>query len=64
MKRIRSLAFVVNEEKPGAMELARTLIAMAKEAGVKTRGPARTHITQAALRGVDACCVIGVCSPY
>ena len=37
MKPIRQLAFVVNEDKPGAVELARALMAVAKAAGVRPR---------------------------
>ena len=34
MKPLRKLAFVVNEEKPGAPELARELIAITRRAGL------------------------------
>ena len=59
MKRIRHLAFVVNEEKPGAPELGRTLMAVAKQCGVKVKRSPRAPLTKGFLRGVDACCVIG-----
>ena len=59
MKPIRKLAFVVNEDKPGATELARTLMAVAKQAGVKVKLTARFPVTHGYLRGLDACCVIG-----
>ncbi len=59
MEPIRRLAFVVNEQKVGALELAETLAAMAKRAGTEF-----THINHFPLpgnflRGFDACCVIG-----
>ncbi len=59
MSPIRHLAFVVNEQKAGAPELAATLIQLAIEAGVTVK---RTHIFPVAngyLKGQDACCVIG-----
>lgn len=59
MKPIRKLAFVVNEDKPGAAELARTLMAVAKQAAVKLKLTSRFPIAHGFLRGVDACCVIG-----
>jgi len=59
MKPIRKLAFVVNEDKAGAADLARTLAVVAKQAGVKTRQTTSFPLTRGALRGVDACCVIG-----
>ncbi|HNC23343.1 MAG TPA: NAD(+)/NADH kinase [Opitutaceae bacterium] len=59
MKPIRKLAFVVNEDKSGALELAQTLMAVAKQAGVKCRLTHHSPLGRGALRGVDACCVIG-----
>jgi len=59
MKPIRKLAFVVNEDKPGASDLARTLMAVAKQAGVKLRKTTRFTLPRRFLAGVDACCVIG-----
>ena len=59
MKPIRKLAFVVNDDKPGASDLARTLMAVAREAGVKVKETARLQLARGFLRGVDACCVIG-----
>ena len=59
MSPIRKLAFVVNEPKPGAPELADALIALAHKAGVTTRR-ARSHpVENDFLTGQDACCVIG-----
>ncbi len=59
MKPLRSLAFVLNAEKPGASELARELIALAKTAGVTCKQTARFPIARGWLTGCDACCVIG-----
>ncbi|MEY4939114.1 MAG: hypothetical protein RIQ93_849, partial [Verrucomicrobiota bacterium] len=59
MKPIRLLAFVVNEEKDGAMALAKELVALAREAGVKTKQTTRFPLQRDFLRGWDACCVIG-----
>ncbi|MEO6873214.1 MAG: NAD(+)/NADH kinase [Opitutaceae bacterium] len=59
MKPIRKLAFVVNEDKSGALNLARTLVAVAKLAGVKTKLTTRSPLSRGFLRGADACCVIG-----
>ena len=59
MKPIRKLAFVVNDDKPGALDLARTLMAVAKPCGVKLKLTTRLTLARGFLRGVDACCVIG-----
>jgi len=59
MPTIRSIAFVVNDDKSGAGELARTLVTMAKQAGVKVRQTKRYPIRAGFLHGCDACCVIG-----
>jgi NAD+ kinase len=59
MKPIRKLAFVVNEEKSGAPEIARTLVAAARNAGVKLKQTTRFPIPRGYLDGYDACCVIG-----
>ncbi len=59
MKPLRSLAFVTNAEKPGAPELERELLALAKAAGVKTKHTSRLAIPRGWLAGCDACCVIG-----
>jgi NAD+ kinase len=59
MKPIRQLAVVVNGEKPGALELARELTALARRAGVKLRQTSRFPLHAGFLRGCDACCVIG-----
>jgi NAD+ kinase len=60
MSPIRRLAFVVNQEKPGAAELARELIAIARTVGVrriKSR-PAR-KLPHGYFKGCDAGCIIG-----
>ena len=59
MKPIRKLAVVVNEEKEGAPELARELIAMAKRAKVSLKQTTRFPLPKGYLSGCDACCVIG-----
>ena len=59
MKPIRKLAFVVNGEKPGAVELARTLMGQARAAGVRLKQTTRFPLAAGYLRGFDACCVIG-----
>ncbi len=59
MTPIRRLAFVVNEQKPGACELAEGLIAIAAAAGVATRVTRAFPLPAAHLADVDACCVIG-----
>ena len=59
MKAIRSLAFVVNDDKAGAPALARELMALAKGAGVRVRLTARFPLPKDYLKGADACCVIG-----
>ena len=59
MKAIRSLAFVVNDDKAGAPGLARELMDLAREEGVKVRSTTRFPLPRAFLKGADACCVIG-----
>jgi len=59
MKPLRKLAFVVNEEKEGASALARELVAIARESGIKHKSTSRFPLPKGYLRGVDACCVIG-----
>jgi len=59
MPPIRRLAFVVNEQKPGASDLARVLMAAAGHAGVEYSHTARFPLAPDYLRGYDACCVIG-----
>jgi NAD+ kinase len=59
MKPIRTLAFVVNAEKPGAVDLARSLAGAARAKGVSVRRTTRFPLARGYLRGCDACCVIG-----
>jgi NAD+ kinase len=59
MKPIRRLAFVVNAEKPGAAALARELADIARAADVRFRQTTCFPLRRGALRGMDACCVIG-----
>jgi NAD+ kinase len=59
MKPIRSLAFVTNAVKPGAVELARVLVAAARAKGVRLKQTTRFPIPRGYLQGCDACCVIG-----
>ncbi|MCU0793316.1 MAG: NAD(+)/NADH kinase, partial [Opitutaceae bacterium] len=58
-KPIRRLAFVVNEQKPGACALAEDLLAVASAAGVQTRLTRDFPLPAAHLADMDACCVIG-----
>ena len=59
MTPIRSLAFVVNEDKAGASDLARELTGVARGLGVKVKRTGRLSLPVGYLRGCDACCVIG-----
>jgi NAD+ kinase len=59
MPPIRRLAFVVNEQKTGARELAADLIALAEAAGVAVRVTHAFPLPASHLADMDACCVIG-----
>lgn len=59
MQPIRRLAFVVNEQKAGALDLARVLMAEAGRAGVEFAHTAHLPLSADYLSGFDACCVIG-----
>src|SRR4051812_25089197 len=59
MKPFRKVAFVVNEDKAGAPDLARELIAAAKGAGVQLDRMVHYPLPVDYLRDYDACCVIG-----
>ena len=59
MKPIRSLAFVINAGRPGAVGLARELVAAARAKGVRLKQTTRSPLPRGYLRGCDACCVIG-----
>jgi len=56
---IRTLALVVNAQKTGAPDLARTLLAIAQESGAATRITETFPAPDAFLKNCDACCVIG-----
>lgn len=58
-KPVRKLAFVVNEQKEGAPELARELMVLARKAGVRYKQTTRFPVPRGYLKGFDACCVIG-----
>ena len=59
MKPIRSIAFVTNAGKPGAVGLAEELVGVARAKGVRLRQTTRFPLPRGYLRGCDACCVIG-----
>jgi NAD+ kinase len=59
MNPLRTVAFIVNESKPGAGELARALQRTAQEHGVSVRQLHEFPINGAELGGCDACCAIG-----
>jgi NAD+ kinase len=59
MQPIRKLAFVINDQKPGAPELGQTLMAIAKKAGAKIKHTSEFPLSAGYLKGYDACCVIG-----
>ena len=59
MQPIRKLAFVVNEQKNGAGELATTLMGIAKASGIEITHTSAFPLPEGALKGRDACCVIG-----
>jgi NAD+ kinase len=59
MKPIRSIAFVINSGKPGAVNLADELIREARTKGVKLKQTSRFPLPRGFLKGCDACCVIG-----
>jgi len=59
MLSIRKIAFVVNEQKSGAAELARTLMDVAKKCGAEIKQAGGFPLPAGFLDGFDACCVIG-----
>ncbi|AOS46319.1 putative inorganic polyphosphate/ATP-NAD kinase [Lacunisphaera limnophila] len=60
MSPIRRLAFVVNTEKPGAAQLARELIAIARTVGVRRIKSRPAHkLPRGYFKGSDAGCIIG-----
>jgi len=58
-KPIRSLAFVVNDQKAGAPQIAEALIEIANASGVAARKTSEFPLPVDWLQGCDACCVIG-----
>lgn len=59
MSPIRSLAFVINAQKTGAPEIAADLMSIARDEGVAVSEVIEFPIPDDALKGQDACCVIG-----
>ncbi|MFH1498284.1 MAG: NAD(+)/NADH kinase [Verrucomicrobiota bacterium] len=59
MPPLRSIAFVVNEDKTGAPALADELMAVAREAGVDVSLTGEFPLPAGHLRGRDACVTIG-----
>lgn len=59
MQPIRRLAFVVNEQKAGAPELARVLRETARRAGTAVAPAPGSPLAADSFKEVDACCVIG-----
>ena len=59
MRPIRTLVFVVNQQKHGARDLARSLAARARKAKVRTKLLPHLKLAEGALDGFDACCVVG-----
>jgi NAD+ kinase len=59
MPPLRKLAFVINEQKSGAPEIARILIEIAKSAGAEVKQTSAFPLADGFLTGWDACCVIG-----
>ncbi len=59
MQPIRRLAFVINQLKVGAPELAEVLMSAARRAGVDLVETTRIPVPDDFLQGFDACCVIG-----
>lgn len=59
MQPIRHLAFVVNEQKAGAPELARELVALATASGATVKSTGTFPVPAGYLKNQDACCVIG-----
>lgn len=59
MDPIRRLAFVINQDKAGAPQLATNLEKIARSHGVDVRSSTHFPISQDFLAGCDACCVIG-----
>lgn len=59
MQPIRKIAFVVNDQKPGASELTQALTAIAKKNGAEIEQTTKFPLPRGFLKGFEACCVIG-----
>ena len=59
MAALKRIAFVINQDKKGAPELASYLLGLAAQYGVHTFQIREHPIPRGALDGFDACCVIG-----
>jgi NAD+ kinase len=59
MSPIRTLAFVINDDKVGAHALEQDLSAIARSCGVNYKRTSRLTLPNGYLTGMDACCVIG-----
>lgn len=59
MNPIQSVAFVINQNKPGTRDLADSLLRLALERGVRTRLTHTYPLPEGHLADIDACCVIG-----
>lgn len=59
MQPVRNLAFVVNEKKSGAHELAAALMDIARARGIQIKHTGGFPIPTGFLKDCDACCVIG-----
>lgn len=59
MSAIRRLAFVLNDTKPGAAALAKTLIAACARRGTTTKMTSKFPLAAGFLDETDGCCVIG-----
>jgi len=59
MPPLRKLAFVINEQKSGAPEIAGVLMDLAREAGAEVKQTTLFPLAEGFLAGWDACCVIG-----
>jgi NAD+ kinase len=59
MNPIQSIAFVINQMKPGTRDLADTLLELARRRGVRTRLTDAYPLPKGHLAESDACCVIG-----
>lgn len=59
MHPFKRIAFVINNAKQGAPELAESLLTIAVEAGIEATSTTEFPIPSGFLKGFDACCVIG-----